>query len=287
MIGRRAVVGLSLLSALLFCAFAAQSASAAKAVNTTMFTCVENGGKKDFADAHCDEKVAEGKFGHVAVANDVTTEIAATNAKVTETTKKSEPAVLKSKVGLTEVEISCNTVANEPQNSLAHNVETEGKHTLTGTVRTHFGNTEKKEPLDCTVKKPAKCTVKEPIVSNATFEAVEKLGKPAENEMGIELKGSGAEETFAEITFEGPECALKGKTFKVKGSVIGTSGPTTESSQTNHWSGATVVFTPKKEMQKLKLGAEPAEFETIVTQSMAGGGNPITATTCTATEAKC
>jgi hypothetical protein len=285
MIGRRALIGLSLLSALLFCAVAAQSASAAKAVNTTMFTCVKGGGAKDFKDAHCDEKVTAGtgEFGHVKVENDKTTEVSATNSGVTEGTKKSEPAVFKSKIGLTPVEITCNVVENEPKNSQVHNAQTvtEGKttHTITGTVRTLFKN--------CTVNKPAKCTIKQdPVESNATAEAVEGLG-PAANEMGVELKGSGAEETFASITFDGNECALKEKTFRVKGSLIATSGPATESSQTNHWSGATAVFTPKKEMQKLKLEIENAEFSTIVTPTENTTKTPLAATTCTATEAKC
>jgi hypothetical protein len=277
MIGRRAVAGLSLLSALLFCAIAAQSASAAKATNTTMFTCKEGGGDKDFEDAHCDKKVSPntGKFGHVKVANDVTTEIAATNKGVTNSTKDHEPAVLRTKIGLTPVEITCTTVENEPKNSLAHNAQTEtSKHTLTGTIRTLF--------KECTVDKPLKCTIQEPVESNATAEAVEGLG-PEANTMGVELKGEGPEETFASITFDGPECSLKEKTFKVKGSLIATSGPTTESSQKEHWSGATAVFSPAKEMQKLKVGVEASEFTTIVTPTNATTKTPLTATTCTTT----
>src|ERR1043166_2552620 len=277
MIGRRAVLGLSLLSALFFCAFAAQSALAAKAVNTTMFTCVKGGGDKDFKDSHCDEKAAggTGEFGHVKVANGVTTEIAATNKGVTNSTKDHETAVLKSKIGLTAVEITCTTVENEPKNSLVHNEQTETtKHTLTGTVRTLF--------KECTVDKPLKCTIKEPVESNATVEAVEKLG-PEENTMGVELKGEGVDELLASITFDGPECALKEKTVQVKGSLIATSGPTTESPHANHWSGATAVFTPKNEMQKLKFGFETAEFSTIVTPSNATSKTPLAATTCTTT----
>ena len=80
MIGRRATVGLSLLCALAFCAFAAQSASAAKAVNTTAFTCVE-GATKDFSDAHCDTKVTAGtgQYGHVVIPQGTTTEVVGEN----------------------------------------------------------------------------------------------------------------------------------------------------------------------------------------------------------------
>ena len=73
MIRRRSIVGLSLLSVLAFCAFAAQGASAAweTATNTTAWTCVENGGSKDFKDADCSEATTagSGKFGHVAIPN--------------------------------------------------------------------------------------------------------------------------------------------------------------------------------------------------------------------------
>jgi hypothetical protein len=275
MIGRRAVTGLSLLSALLLCAFAAQSASAAKAENTTAVTCVEFSGEtsKDFKDAHCIEKTAgTGSWEHQQIPLDKTTTIAATNEKVTNETKEHEPVVLLSKVGLTPTEFDCTKVNADTTSSFIHNVETESKkHTLTGTVRFEY--------RECTVTKPAKCLVKEPIVSNATFEGVEGLGTEA-NTMGIEFRGEGAEETFAEITFTGAECALKEKTFKLKGSMIATSGPGTEASQNNKWAGATWVFTPKKEMQKVKLGVEAAEFHSIVTPTM-DIGNPIAATTTT------
>src|ERR1043166_1431470 len=191
MIGRRAVLGLSLLSALLFCAFAAQSASAAKATNTTMCTCVKGGGALDFKDAHCDEFVGKekGEYGHVKVANGLTTEITATNEKVTNSTKDKELAVLESQFLLTKIEITCEVVSNNAKESLVHNEVSEvSKHTITGTIVTNF---EK-----CTVVKPEKCTVKTPIVSVASFESVEGLGAEA-NEMGGELKGKGGAEKTA------------------------------------------------------------------------------------------
>jgi hypothetical protein len=75
----------SLVSALMFCALAAQGASAAEAKNTTAVTCVKNGGLLDFKDAHCDETVepGTGEFGHVELTNTVegTTEIHITTKK--------------------------------------------------------------------------------------------------------------------------------------------------------------------------------------------------------------
>ncbi len=282
MIGRRTVIGLSLLSALLVCAVAAQSASALKpptSNNTTAFTCVKGAGK-DFKDAHCDEAVPQtGEFGHVAIANKTTTEIEGTNNAVTESTKKSEPALLTGTIALAKVEIECLKVKNNVKNSLVHNEEpTPKQHTFTGTIETEFS--------ECNVKKIAKCIVKENIISKATIHGVEGMEGPKgeKNAMGIEFIGDGPEETFAEIEFKnkGAEvCSLNGKTFPVKGSVIATNGPTTESKQDNKHSGSTLVFTPKFKMQTLTLGPNPAEFHAIATPTMAGGGNPISMTTTT------
>jgi hypothetical protein len=283
MIGRRAVVGLSLLSALLFCAFAAQSASAAKSINTTFFTCAPDGTNKgDFKDAHCDEtNKGAGAFKHELIALNTTTEIEVSNEKVTNNTTEDEPATLKGKVAGAKVDIECTKVTtsvdkNGKSESNIHNVETEvgGKkvHTATGTVAVHYS--------DCKVTELLKCTVKEPIPTRAVVTGAEELGA-GKNEMGLEFTQDEGK-PFAEITFEGAECAVKGKTFNVTGSAIGTSGPTTTSSQTNKESGATVVFTAANGMQNLKLGPEAAEFTNIATTTMFGaGGNGIAATTVT------
>jgi hypothetical protein len=285
MIGRRAMIGLSLLSALLFCAFAAQSASAAKSVNTTMVTCVKDPLKKgDFIDAHCDTtgKANAEEFKHEPIALDTTTEIEVTNNAVTESTKKSEPAVLKGKIAGAKTTIECTVVKNNAKESTLHNVQTEVekvvKHTLTGQSVTEFST--------CNVKELTKCIVAEPIVASANVEGVEGLKGPKgeANAMGLEFKGKGAEETYTEIEFKnkGAEvCNVGGKKFPVKGSAIATCGPTTESAGEADHCGATLVFTPKFEMEKLKFGPEAAEFSSIVTPSMAGGGSPISTTTTT------
>lgn len=285
MIGRRAVIGLSLLSALLFCALAAQSASAivtVKSNNTTAFTCVKDPLKKgDFNDAHCDITGVKGasEYKHDLIPLDTTTEVEATNEKVTESTTKPQPATLKGTVAGVKSEIHCNKVKNVVKNSLVHNVQpAKEQHTFTGTIETEF--------TDCSVSKPAKCDVAEPIISKAEVHGVEGMEGPKgeKNAMGLEFIGHGAEETFATIEYinNGAEiCALKGAKFKVKGRVVATNGPTTESAQENRESGATLVFTPKFKMQTLTLGGNPSEFETIVTPTMAGGGNPISMTTTT------
>jgi hypothetical protein len=280
MIGRRAVVGLSLLSALLFSAFAAQSASAVSASNTTQVTCAEGGGAKDFSGQHCNKTdtvpPGTGKFGHVAIVG--STKIASSNLKITNSTKDAEPATLKSKVGGAKVTIECTAVENDESTTL-ENTETEKKHNIKGKSSTKFKT--------CNVKELAKCIVAEPIVASANVEGVEGLEGPKgeENVSGLEFKGSGAEETFATIEFKnkGAEaCAVNGKSFPVKGSVIGTCGEGTEEMQNNKECGATVVNTPKFKMQSLKLGVEVAEFSSIVTPFMFEPlGKPISTTKVT------
>ncbi len=278
MIGRRSVIGLSLLSALLFSAFAAQSAFAIKPIhslNTTMVTCAPVAG--GFSDAHCDGGPAGG-FAHVAVAPKTTTKVAGTNAAVTESTKKSEPAVLKGTIALSKVTIECATVKNNAATSTLTNTEpAQGQHTVSGFAETEFST--------CNVKELTKCVVAEPIVSKANVTGVEGMEGPKgeKNAMGGLFVGSGAEETFATVEFKnkGAEaCSLNLKTFPVKGSVVATNGPTTESAQEGKSAGATLVFTPKFKMQTLKLGPNAAEFSTIVTPSN-NGGNPLAATTGT------
>ena len=270
MIGRRTVIGLSLLSALLFSAFAVQSASAtSKSVNTTMFTCVDTGPAKtgDFTDAHCDtEGIKEKeKYAHVSIPNGSTTTIDFTNNT---TGAKTVPAVLKSKIGLVSTEITCTTVKSNTAKSFWHNEELNGKHTITGT--------EQKEYTGCSVQKPAKCGVEAPIVVNANVVGGEKFGA-SEKEMGLEFEGSGAEKTLTTITFTGAECALKGTSVKVTGSAIGTG----KVAAGKKHSGATLVFSPEDKMQSLKLGAAEATLTATTTMTNAISKTPISTTTTT------
>src|SRR4051794_22799207 len=72
MIGRRAVGGLALLCALLFSAFASQSAFA----ETTAFECTKSAATLDFSDAHCDTTAAPpSNFGHAPLSTAVKTKI--------------------------------------------------------------------------------------------------------------------------------------------------------------------------------------------------------------------
>jgi hypothetical protein len=269
MTGHRAIIGLSLLCAFVFSAFAAQSATAqvgTKSTNTTAVTCVKGGGE-DFEDPHCDEKVeaGTGEYGHVAIANDITAELEVSQEGASK---------LNGTLAGVNTEVTCNTVASVPEKSFIHNVPTETKnHTVTGTVQVNL--------TECTVIKPPKgCNVKEPVVLTATFQGVEGLNK--EGEMGIEFVGEG-EKTFAELTFvnKGEEkCSLinGGKPFLLKGSMIATGNV----AQVNKENGATWVLEDANEMETLEIGLKKASFASTFTMRTAGcGGNPVAFTTVT------
>ncbi len=281
MIRRRAVAGLSLFSALLLSAIIAQSASAierTKSNNTTSFTCVKAGPGNEFADAHCDNKTG-GEYAHQLISVGTVTQVDATNEKVTESTKKSEPAILQSTVGLAKLTIECAVIKGKPNGSTQQNAEpSAGQHTFSGVAEAEWSK--------CEVKEMSKCIVAEPIIAKVNFHGVEKMVGPKgeKNAMGVEYVGAGAEETFAEIEFKnkGAEaCSVNGKKLPVKGSVVGTAGPGTESGQENKGTGATIAITPKFSMQTLKLGPNAATFSVIAIPTMASGGNPISVTTST------
>lgn len=286
MIGRRTTLGLSLLCALIFSAFAVQSASAAKAVNTTAVTCVDVGEKKgDFEDAHCDKKIGaeKGKFAHQTINLNETTEIEATNKTTGEATS---PAVLKGEAFAAKVEITCTTAKTTAKKGFIHNVEDvekikEGekeveikKHTVTGELTAEFSV--------CSVQKPAKCIVKEPIEVKSTFEGVEgelEAGSKNKEEMGVEFSPP-AGKPFASITFlnKGAEkCSLNEKTVNVEGKAIGTG---TSSTKEPRYTGATLNFSDLMTTQTLTFGGVAAGFDSTNTVKMVGG-NPIALTTAT------
>jgi hypothetical protein len=253
MIGRKAMVGLSLLCALLFCALAASSALA---TGTTAVTCVETKGG-DFTDAHCGNQVkaGEGKFAHTEIKKEEKTEISLTNAQTMSETKGAQPLLFTGKIGLTQIEFSCNTVQGTGSVTNEEPIEKAMKATGTAII----------EAKNCAVTKPAKCIVKEPFTWDTRFETYENG-----SEMGIRFSPKSGE-LFGSWGMEGSECALKGKSFTIAGSFNGTVGGTTEGK------GATLGFTPAS-TTGLKWGNEPYTLTGSVTPQMKEG-NPITFTT--------
>jgi hypothetical protein len=273
MIGRRAIVGLSLLCALMFSAVAAQSALAVK--GTTAFTCVEKA-KGDFSDAHCDKAVTAGTgtFGHVEI-GESTTELHVTNNKTKASTTEHTPAVLKGEAFKVPTEIDCTKVEGT---SSTKNVK-EG----IDKVMANEGIFSVKYS-ECTVTKPTNekgehvCKVKEPIEAKGT--TTTRVQVIAEKEtMGVEFKPE-AGKPFTQITYEGAECPLKGLTANVEGTALATGARGPDNSVSS--SGATLVFTDAMTTETLKFGGKPAGLESTVTVSMGNKEkteNPITLTT--------
>jgi hypothetical protein len=264
MIGRRAVIGLSLLSALLFCALAASSASASVAVNTTSVTCVK--GKGDFSDVHCNNKVASGtgEFSHVAIPVGEKTALEGHNKAGKE--EGGTSAVLKAEPLKAKVEITCANLGTE--GGAQTNEEPSAKvHNTSGSATVNL--------TKCVVNAPAKCTVKEPISTKVEYRGVEGLGT-GKNEMGLEYKPL-AGKPFVTITLEGAECSIKGTPFNVEGTAIGTGVP----APTEKHAGAEIKLTNAMTKETLTAGGRPAEFSVTSTVQVAGGGTPIALTTTT------
>jgi triacylglycerol lipase len=264
MTGRRAVVGLSLLCALLLSAFAAQSASATS--GTTVFECSSAAAKTDFSDAHCDSGAEKGSFGHIEVEPEREVEIEITNAKTKSETKESTPSVLKGTIAGVAGEITCTTVSGTGKST---NKEISGvkQNEGTGLAIKHTG---------CTVNKPINCKVKEPIEVTGSSLTVESLGG-GKNEMGIEYKPK--EKTLAQITFEGGSCLLKEKTFPIEGTMIATGSRGSSEATTS--SGGTLIFTNAMTKETLKFAGNAAEYSGTITVNLKEGseGTPLTLTT--------
>jgi hypothetical protein len=275
--GRRAVIGLSLLCALLFSAFAAQSASAT--VGTTAFTCAE-GGNKDFADAHCDEAVepGKGKFGHVEIGEEETS-IELNNEKTTNSTTEAKHAIFKTTSGGIAIEITCQfakgtgsikNIAKGPDGGMA--VEGFGGSSVT------FSFCKMPKPINGA--KEELCKVKWPITTTGTsITRVNQTTGEIKNTMDVEFKPKEGS-TFVELTFEnlpGKVCFLNGKKVAVTGTAMAT-GARGPSNSVNS-SGATLLFTTAMTKETLKFGAAAAEFEASLTMTMFASFNPITLTT--------
>ncbi len=275
MIGRKSIVGLSLLTALALCAFMAQGASAAfeTATNLTAFTCVENGGNKDFSDAHCDNPVTAGtgKFGHVAIPINTKTKIETTNEATANETKEKQPAVLKGSLLGATVTTTCKTVSPGPEESYIENKEPKEKvHQIEGTTSLQLS--------DCiTVGNGSACKAKEPIRVNTFFHGVEdKAVSP--KLMALEFTPAPPSEKNLFFTLEFEGTCLVTKT-EVSGTIRGTGTPAGAAKS----GGATLNFLPADESLKAFGNVETFEGKFTTRMKEEGGvkGNPISVTTLT------
>jgi hypothetical protein len=257
---------LALLCAFVFCAFATQSAMAqvgTKSANTTAVTCVKSGGEEDFADSHCDDYVGPGNgpYGHKPINSNETAEI--------EITQVGTSKLNGTLVGL-PLEIVCKKAASVAGKSFIHNVDAEGKHTVTGTAQISLG--------ECEVSKTS-CVVTD-IVITATAVGVEGLN--GQNEMGLEFVGEGFQKTLAELIFhpmEAQKCAFNNgtKPIPLRGSMIATGIV----AQGYKQSGATWDLQDTSEMETLDIGLKKFSLAATFTTRMAAGENPISLTTVT------
>lgn len=266
---RRLATGIILvvLSVPAFLILATQGGAANPAKNTTAFTCVENGGAKDFGEAHCDEAVAAGtgKFGHVAIEKNTLTDIVVSNEKTEAKTTKAAPAIWI--VPMLGFEFVCSTVAGE--GSLKNEEPVAGSHQVKGSILIKHSN--------CEVKQPAGCQLMQPIEFDARFEGVEGLGAAA-NEMGVEFRPTEGTNKFGTITLL--NCAAAGA-YPITGTAISTGTPP----PAGKFSGATWTFTEAMTFETLKVGGKPTKLNSPMTMRMKPVGgvqqNPIALTTVT------
>jgi hypothetical protein len=263
--GRRAIVGLCMLCALVFSAFAAQGAAAATK-GTTAFTCVKE--KGTLRGEHClTTGSASPTFGHVAIAENTTTELSATNAKTASETTAAAPKIFKFTLAGVPLELQATGVS--ATGSATNKKAASGEHYFSGTgTITYTG---------VTVLKPAgqgcKVTTDEefPVGSGIFREGAEGVVHTKELKFTTEgqedfLKFEPASGTvfatfWVTCTGEGVPEALKG-TYTVTGSV---KCPTV---------GATIVCTHEATtaLNTLKVKGLKAGLEGSLTVSGRSGG---------------
>jgi hypothetical protein len=229
-------VGLSLLCALVFSAFAASSASA---FGTTAFTCKKQaaGVASTFSDEHCTKAVVgTGGWKHEPIALNTKTAFTASNEKTELETTKAKHATLNSKIGGLETEITCTTVTAEGflTNETPGGAGTEMVNTGSEIVIHYSG---------CTVPKPAgqNCKIKEGKITTNKLKST-TAGKGDK----IEFKPE-AGTTFVPITFEGCKTVELSKTYPVEGSVLAIpNGATLETTEAQVTTDNTLTFGGQK-----------------------------------------
>lgn len=248
MIGRKSVIGLAVLCALVFSAIAATSAFAAPG---RAYTCTESAAVKEFTDAHCTTKGSPATRGHTLI-TEANTKITLTNEKTLEGTTASSTAKLKGKLAGVATEVQCTKV--------------HGTGTMTNEATFVTGGGEIVY-TGCSVTLPAgrNCKVTGETVKTKPLVGTTS-GLPNNNELKFEM---GAGETkFAEVPIE--NCTNNSPptaNYPVTGSLIATT------------SGATTSTTHEQITTQgtLKFGGNPAGLDGKVTISMEGG-DPIVLT---------
>jgi hypothetical protein len=230
MSGNRAIVGLCMLCAIVFSAFAAQSASAK---GTTAYTCAETG-TGDFKDAHCKEAGEAGKSKYAHVPFEGTTKITGTN--VTTGTSKDVTKLKSVQAGVT-LELQSQTLDGEGEmsNKLIKNKAGEEEMVAHGTGFITY--------TEVTVTAPAGkgCKVKTEEVKTNELTATTQ---EQTNQLNFT---PAAGETFAEFTVEGCSIAALNHLYTAKGSVKGTiEGATTRTTHAGTTEQNTLTLSGQK-----------------------------------------
>jgi hypothetical protein len=265
MTGRRALVGLSLLCALVFSAFAASSASAATS-GLTAVTC-KAGAAKDFSRAHCAKADAvtpgTGIYGHFKIAEKVETVFTGTNEGTEEETKKAKSAILHGISGGVELEITC---ANVFSGGTLENLLVGEEHRITiKNLVITYGT----PVAPCVVKRPVGkgCLVKGGIITTNKLHGT-SVGAGDGLKFTAEPAGGGeGGNPFFTLTLEG--CTVSGlnKAYEFTGSIPA------------KFDGATLVVNlPRNAESTLEFGGQKGGLTTTETFRMKEG-EPIATTT--------
>lgn len=265
MTGRRAIVGLSLLCALVFCAFMAPSAAALQ--GTTAYVCEPVEMAAAFGDEHCTEE-AEGGEGFV---HELIEPKQVLNAAATNVGTEFEPNIskLKTTIAGTEVELQAEGFKTCKEAWL-ENSEREGKMYFHGEYCGEF--------TKVVVTKPAgKCSVagKAITLNVGVYEGGVLKNIKNEEIMWIDFIPSGGGLVFATFELVDAACPFKNMKFKATGVVdanVKVAGQPHD--------GSTLTFTTAETEKGLSVGTEKAAFEgTFTTYSPEGEEPALTATT--------
>lgn len=220
MTGRRAIVGLCMLCALVFSAIAAQSASAASN-GLTAFTCkavTPNIEKTEgFSKEHCteaDKVTTKANFEHFAIAEETTTQITGGN---TTTGGAKENAILKSTQAGVKEALEAKTVEKKPGTEAwmkNRKDPTTGEHYIEGEGILTYTEVEVTEPAGKGCKVFESEGVNEKMVSTKKLKATSKG-------QGMGLKFEPAEGTvFSEFVISGCSVAALNGVYKAEGSLV-------------------------------------------------------------------
>lgn len=246
MLSNRALIGICILSALAFSAFAASSASA---VDTTAITCGK-GFTGDFTDAHCKSK-GSGEFGHKEIGG--RTAISSTN--INTGIERSVTKLKGVQAGVTlEFQAKVLEGEGEVENSEIVNKSKENEMVAQGTGVAHF--------KEVTVTAPAG---KGCVVKGGEVKTKQLTGTTQEQTNTLEIAPETGE-TLAEFTVEGCSITSLNHIFKVTGLVRGTI------------EGATLRWTHNGSTEQNTLFLSGQKVGVEGNGTLSGPGNPLTAT---------